>query len=138
MQQCKNIRGEKIKSPDSRVFKLIKLKVGLLKNIKLTKTTEGMYNQSKQACNQSHKKFKKTQKHIHTYPELENSKSFPVLEKMITATSASQRIESSWAFLRSPFRLLENVTCLLFAFSILLISILPLPISQNQKLQRPK
>lgn len=66
-----------------------------------------------------------------TYPELEYSQSFPVLEKTITATSASQRIASSRAFLSSPFRLLENVTCLLFAFSILFISILPLPITNH-------
>lgn len=62
------------------------------------------------------------------YPLLEYSKSLPVLEKMITATSASQRTASSFDFLSKPARLFENVTCLLLAFSILLISILPLPI----------
>ena len=31
----------------------------------------------------------------HTYPELENSKSLPVFEKIITATSASQRMANS-------------------------------------------
>lgn len=46
----------------------------------------------------------------------------------MTATSASQRIDSSPAFLNSPLRRFENVTCLLFTFSIFLISILPLPI----------
>uniref|UniRef100_A0A0A9HNE2 Mads2 n=1 Tax=Arundo donax TaxID=35708 RepID=A0A0A9HNE2_ARUDO len=44
-------------------------------------------------------------------------------------TSASHRMESSLAFLSSPFRLLENVTCLFVELSILLISIFPLPIS---------
>lgn len=63
-----------------------------------------------------------------TYLVLENSKSFPVFEKIITATWASQRIASSEAFLRSPARRLENVTCLLLAFSIFFISILPRPI----------
>jgi len=65
---------------------------------------------------------------IHAYPELENSKSLPVFEKTITATSASQRMASSWAFLSNPALLFENVTCLLFVFSIFLISIFPLPI----------
>lgn len=47
---------------------------------------------------------------------------------MIRATSASQRTESSKAFLRSPLLLFENVTCLLVAFSILFIWVFPLTI----------
>lgn len=46
----------------------------------------------------------------------------------MTATSASQSTESSWAFFSRPWRLLENVTCLLFEFSIFFISIFPRPI----------
>ncbi len=61
-------------------------------------------------------------------PELANSKSFPVLEKTISATSASHSTASSCAFFNKPPRLLENVTCLLVAFSIFFISIFPLPI----------
>lgn len=64
-----------------------------------------------------------------TNPALENSKSFPVLEKIMRATSASQRTDSSCAFFSNPTRRFEKVTCLLVAFSILLISIFPLPIS---------
>lgn len=45
-----------------------------------------------------------------TYLELEYSKSLPVAEKMMRATSASQRMESSSAFLKSPLRRLEKVT----------------------------
>ena len=44
-------------------------------------------------------------------------------------TSASQRIASSLAFLKIPFRRLEKVTCLLVELSILRITIFPLPIS---------
>uniref|UniRef100_A0A0A9AYM6 Mads2 n=1 Tax=Arundo donax TaxID=35708 RepID=A0A0A9AYM6_ARUDO len=47
----------------------------------------------------------------------------------MSPTSASQRMESSLAFLSNPFLLLEKVTCLLVELSILLISIFPLPIS---------
>ena len=61
--------------------------------------------------------------------ELENSKSFPVEENMIRATSASQRTESSSAFLKSPLLLLEKVTCLAVALSIFLIWIFSLAIS---------
>jgi hypothetical protein len=50
------------------------------------------------------------------------------------ATSASQRTESSYAFLSSPFLLLANVTCLLILFSIRLSSTLPLPISLSLSL----
>lgn len=46
---------------------------------------------------------------------------------MMTATSASHRTDNSLAFLINPFLLLEKVTCLLFKFSIFLISIFPLP-----------
>lgn len=61
--------------------------------------------------------------------ELEYSKSLPVAEKMIRATSASQRTESSSAFLKIPLRLLEKVTCLAVALSIFLIWIFSLAIS---------
>jgi len=67
-----------------------------------------------------------------THPELENSKSLPVFENTMTATSESQRMESSWAFLNKPVRRLEKVTCLLLALSILLISIFPRPIEHAQ------
>jgi len=60
---------------------------------------------------------------------------FPEAPKMIRETWASQRTLISFAFLRIPFFLLEYVTCLLLEFSILLISILPLPISH--KLSQP-
>ena len=52
----------------------------------------------------------------------------PLEEKIMRASSASQRTESSKAFLRSPFRRFENVTCRLVAFSILLIWVFPLTI----------
>jgi hypothetical protein len=54
------------------------------------------------------------------YLELENWKSLPVEEKTISATSASQRIDNSSAFLNNPFLLLEKVTCLAAVLSILL------------------
>jgi hypothetical protein len=57
------------------------------------------------------------------YLELAKLKSFPVAEKTTSPTSASQRMESSWAFLNSPFRRLEKVTCLAARLSILLIAI---------------
>jgi hypothetical protein len=44
----------------------------------------------------------------------------PVEEKTISATSASQRIDNSSAFLNNPFLLLEKVTCLAAVLSILL------------------
>jgi len=47
---------------------------------------------------------------------------------MMSATSASQRTESSKAFLSSPFLLFEKVTCLLESFSILFIWAFPLTI----------
>ncbi|KAG6556086.1 hypothetical protein Mapa_002027 [Marchantia paleacea] len=46
----------------------------------------------------------------------------------MTAISASQSTDSSWAFFIRPPRRLENVTCLLVGFSIFLISIFPRPI----------
>jgi len=67
-----------------------------------------------------------------THPELENSKSLPVLEKTMTATSESQRMASSCAFLNKPVLRLEKVTCLLLALSIRLISIFPRPIEHAQ------
>jgi hypothetical protein len=42
-------------------------------------------------------------------------------ENMMRAMSMSQRTESSYAFLMSPFRRLEKVTCRFVMFSILLI-----------------
>lgn len=62
------------------------------------------------------------------YLELAKSQSFPVLEKIITPTSASHKIASSFAFFSKPFLRFENVTCLLVELSILLITIFPLPI----------
>lgn len=66
---------------------------------------------------------------INEYLELlQNSNSFPLLEKMMRATSASHRTESSYAFFKTPPLLFANVTCLLIVFSILFSSTLPLPI----------
>lgn len=62
---------------------------------------------------------------------LEKSWRRPVLEKMMRATSASQRMASSFAFLMSPFRRFEKVTCLLVLLSIRRITIFPLPISPS-------
>lgn len=59
---------------------------------------------------------------------LQNSYSLPRLEKTMSATSASQSTESSYAFLRRPLRRLQKVTCLLVVFSMRLISVLPLPL----------
>lgn len=50
-------------------------------------------------------------------------------ENMISAKSISQSTDNSYAFLISPFRRLEYVTCLLVGFSIFLISSLTLPIA---------
>lgn len=47
---------------------------------------------------------------------------------MTNPTSASQRMASSLAFLKIPFRRLENVTCRLVELSIRRITILPRPI----------
>ncbi|CAA6670099.1 unnamed protein product [Spirodela intermedia] len=58
-----------------------------------------------------------------------NSFIFPLSEKTMRPIWASQRTESSWAFLSSPFLLFEKVTCLLIGFSIFLISIFPRPIA---------
>lgn len=49
----------------------------------------------------------------------ENSKRRPAGEKTRSATSASQRTESSKAFLKRPPFLFENLTCLLVLSSIL-------------------
>ena len=49
-------------------------------------------------------------------------------------TSASQRMASSLAFLKIPFRRLEKVTCRLVELSILRITIFPLPISLSLSL----
>lgn len=49
--------------------------------------------------------------------KLEYSKSLPVEEKMMRATSASHKTESSSAFLINPLLLFEKVTCLAVAFS---------------------
>lgn len=59
---------------------------------------------------------------------LAKSWSLPVLEKIINPTSASQRIDNSFAFLSNPFLLFEKVTCLLVELSIRRITIFPLPI----------
>jgi Fe2+ transport system protein B len=74
------------------------------------------------------KKYEKKKKKKQ-YLELENSKSFPVAEKMMRATSASHRTESSSAFFKSPRLLLEKVTCLAVTLSIFLILIFSLAIS---------
>lgn len=42
-------------------------------------------------------------------------------EKTIRAISTSQRVDNSWAFLKSPLLLFEKVTCLAAKFSIFLI-----------------
>lgn len=56
------------------------------------------------------------------YLELAKWDSFPVEEKTMSATSASQSTESSSAFLNRPRRRLEKVTCRAAALSILFIS----------------
>lgn len=57
---------------------------------------------------------------IRSYQEsVEYSKSLPLVEKTINATSASQSTEISWAFFNNPDLRFENVTCLLILFSIL-------------------
>lgn len=61
--------------------------------------------------------------YIYIYLELAYSKSLLVVEKTMRAISASQRVDSSWAFLKRPFLLFENVTCLAFMLSIFLIGI---------------
>lgn len=70
----------------------------------------------------------------YTYPTLLNSQSLPPVEKIMRETSASQRTESSQAFLSKPLFLLEKVTCLVILFSILFTSTLPLPISHSLSL----
>lgn len=75
--------------------------------------------------------------------ELEKSKSLPVEEKTIRPISASQRVESSWAFLINPLLLFEKVTCLAVILSIFLIWILCLTISPKllnfqQKSKEPR
>jgi len=56
----------------------------------------------------------------------------------MSATSASQRTDNSKAFLSSPFLLLEKVTCLLVAFSILFIWVFPLTIIIPKKINKIK
>lgn len=63
------------------------------------------------------------------YLELANWESLPVEEKTTSATSASHSTASSSAFLNSPRRRFENVTCRAAALSILRISLLSLAIS---------
>ena len=69
--------------------------------------------------------------------ELAYSKSFPVSEKTMRPISASQRVESSNAFLKSPLLLFENVTCLAVALSIFLIWIFLLVIFPDNRLSDP-
>lgn len=61
------------------------------------------------------------------HESVEYSKSLPLVEKTINATSASQSTEISCAFFNNPDLRFENVTCLLILFSILLSWTLPLP-----------
>jgi cytoskeletal protein RodZ len=81
--------------------------------------------------------------------ELAYSKSFPVEEKTMRANSASQRVESSKAFLNSPLLLLEKVTCLAVVLSIFFIWIFLLvifapknnptaPLHQTNQILSPK
>lgn len=65
---------------------------------------------------------------------LQNSQRRPWLEKTRRATSTSQRIESSRAFLMSPFLRLEKVTCRLLLSSIRFISSFLLPIIVDRRL----
>lgn len=66
---------------------------------------------------------------MNVYLELEYSKSFPVEEKMMRATSASHRTESSSAFLKIPRRRFDKVTCLAAGSAIFLIWIFSLAIT---------
>lgn len=59
------------------------------------------------------------------------SKSLPLEEKTIKATSASQSTEISLAFFNKPDLRLEKVTCLLILFSILFSCTRPLPIAPH-------
>lgn len=65
--------------------------------ILLNALISGVHMQESEMTNnaKSPEKKKKKGMNLKTYPELENSKSLPVLEKIITATSASQRIANS-------------------------------------------
>ena len=69
--------------------------------------------------------------------ELAYWKSFPVSEKTMRPISASQRLESSKAFLKSPLLLFENVTCLAVVLSIFLIWIFLLGIFPDNRLSDP-
>ena len=69
--------------------------------------------------------------------ELAYSKSFPVAEKTMRPISASQRVESSKAFLKSPFLLFENATSLAVVLSIFLIWILLRVIFPDNSLSDP-
>jgi hypothetical protein len=60
--------------------------------------------------------------------QLQYCVSLPDGENMMSARSISQSTDNSYAFLMSPLRRLEYVTCLLVGFSIFLISSLTLPI----------
>jgi hypothetical protein len=73
------------------------------------------------SCHRNKKKSQKRKKKKKKKADLvlANSYSFAVLEKITRPTSASHRIASSFAFLISPFRLFEKVTCLLVELSIL-------------------
>lgn len=59
---------------------------------------------------------------------VEYSNNFPLEEKTMRATWASQRTEISCAFFSNPVLRFENVTCLLILFSIRFNCTLPLPI----------
>ncbi|KAJ0860814.1 hypothetical protein HanRHA438_Chr13g0627691 [Helianthus annuus] len=50
---------------------------------------------------------------------------------MMRPTSASQRTDSSYAFLSKPFRRFEKVTCRFILFSIRFSSTLPLPMAMD-------
>jgi len=66
---------------------------------------------------------------------LQYSNILPVLEKMTTPTRASHSTASSLAFLSSPPRRLEKVTCRFVEFSIRLISIFPRPMAPGGRLR---
>jgi hypothetical protein len=64
--------------------------------------------------------------------------SFPMLEKMMNATSTSHNTVSLCAFFNRASWRLENVTCQLVGFSVLLISIFPRPISSSSSSWRSR
>jgi hypothetical protein len=63
------------------------------------------------------------------YLQLQYCVSFPDGENMMRPTSMSHNTDSSYAFLISPLRRLEYVTCLFVGFSIFLISNFTLPMA---------